>query len=259
MKNKFSLFYVMFLLLFAHDSFAQKEAVKAFDKRQTLPDTTIERNSLEDNNDSLQKWKQSREFGYMNYLDSLLRKRTDMKADTVTLDGATGKVNRQERKTGNFSGLNKWLNNFPLKVFFWILAIFFIAFIFYKVFIKNGLFNKTNNQSAEKEIEEPDIGLSEMLKYDSWIDEAETKKDFNLATRYWYLKTLRNLSDKEMISFSADKTNNEYVQEMATSACQPQFLAITHMYEYAWYGKFLIDKIKYQQLKEAFILFNKKI
>jgi hypothetical protein len=38
-----------------------------------------------------------------------------------------------------------------------------------------------------------------------------------------------------------------------------QFEKLTRNYEYTWYGKFLIDKNKYQYLKEEFILFNEKV
>lgn len=257
MKNKSAFFYVLILLLLAGYAPAQKESVKTFDERKLIQDTLAEKNS--EDNDSLLQWKHSRDFAYMAYLDSLLRKKTDLRVDTVSLDPATGKVNQPPKKGKHLSSLNQLLNSLPLKIFFWALAIFFISFIFYKIFITNGFFKKRSKLPAEKEVEETVMGLSEIPEYDSWINEAEGKNEFNLAIRYWYLKTLKILSDKEMIYFSADKTNSGYVHEMAATGLQPEFASITHHYEYAWYGKFLIDKIKYQRMKEAFILFNKKI
>jgi hypothetical protein len=38
-----------------------------------------------------------------------------------------------------------------------------------------------------------------------------------------------------------------------------EFAKLTRDYEYVWYGKFLIGKTQYQQLKEAFAFFNQKV
>ena len=45
-------------------------------------------------NDSILKWKQGREFDYMAYLDSLLRKEKDLRIDTVSID--KGIVNKKQ-------------------------------------------------------------------------------------------------------------------------------------------------------------------
>lgn len=260
MKSKLVIFSLLtFWMFMGNFSFAQKGHDSISKIRETYNDTLGKRDSLDDENDSLQKWKHSREFTYMNYLDSLLRKKTGLKADTVSIDEATGKVKRPQKKSADYSGLNKFLNSFPLKIFFWLLAIIFISFIFYKIFLKNGIFKRRIKQPGEKEDENFLSGLDESSKYDSLIHEAESKNDFNLSTRFWYLKTLKNLSDKELIYFSPDKTNNEYVQEMESNMHQKLFASLTRNYEYVWYGKFIIDKIKYEQLKSEFILFNKKV
>jgi hypothetical protein len=74
-----------------------------------------------------------------------------------------------------------------------------------------------------------------------------------------YLQSLKKLSDKELILFSPDKTNNNYISELSGRDYQNDFYLLTHNYEYIWYGKFLIDVANYQQLKSQFISFNKKV
>ena len=101
--------------------------------------------------------------------------------------------------------------------------------------------------------------LSEYSTYNILIHEAESKNDFNLAIRYLYLQLLKKLSDSELILFSPDKTNKLYVQELSGKNYQSEFASLTLNYEYVWYGKFSINHNRYQQLKEKFILFNKKI
>src|SRR5665213_3904696 len=56
-------------------------------------DTSLQRSYVKDNHEIL-KWKKSREFAYMHYMDSLLRKQKGLKVDTVSIDEKSGKINR---------------------------------------------------------------------------------------------------------------------------------------------------------------------
>jgi len=116
---------------------------------------------------------------------------------------------------------------------------------------------KTENY-AEEPAEEPEQ-LNEYSAYNSLIIEAESKNDFNLAVRYLYLQSLKKLSDAELILFSPDKTNKMYVQELDNNPYQFDFASLTLNYEYIWYGKFAINRDRYQKLKDDFISFNTKI
>ena len=210
------------------------------------------------NSDTILKWKQSREFAYMHYLDSLLRKEKNLKADTVSIN-ESGQIKRNPRKENNASGLIKVLNSLPLKIFFWTLAVLFICFISYKLFFKNGLFAKRRKKLVAENDEASLQDLEEASKYDALISDAENKNEFNLATRYLFLKTLRSLTDKGFIDFTTDKTNKEYLKEMERHSSYEEFEKLTRNYEYAWYGKFLIDENNYRQLKAGFISFNEKV
>jgi hypothetical protein len=218
---------------------------------------TISQKDLSDN-DTILKWKQSREFAYMHYLDSLLRKEKNLKADTVSIN-ESGQIKRNKTEEKNNSGLIKILNSLPLKIFFWILAVLFISFISYKLFFKNGIWGKKKNRLITENEEGSFEALEEVSKYDALISEAENKNELNLAIRYLFLKTLRSLTDKGFIDFTADKTNKEYLKEMERNAYYNEFQKLTRNYEYTWYGKFLIDENNYQQLKAAFVSFNEKV
>jgi hypothetical protein len=220
-------------------------------------DTSLQKKNLSDNS-QVQKWKESREFSYMRYLDSLLRKQKDLRTDTVSVDEKSGRISRTQRHQRQPSSMNVILNSWPLKLFFWLLAIIFIVFISYKVFFKNGIFASRKPKSIvtnEESLQE----LNEVSAYDNLISEAENKNEYNLATRYWFLKTLKSLSDTGLIHFTSEKTNKEYLREMEQHNYYDEFRELTRDYEYVWYGKFLIDNTKYQKLKEKFHFFNKKI
>jgi hypothetical protein len=220
-------------------------------------DTSLSMQHLKDSLDILD-WKKNREFAYMHYLDSLLRNQKDMRFDTVSVDEKSGMIKRKPNQSRRPTTLTAALNSWPLTIFFWSLAIFFIAFLSYKIFSKNGLFVR----KKEEHIEPEEISLqelNELSEYDSLISEAENKNEFNLATRYLFLKTLKNLSDKEIISFAAEKTNHDYLAEMKHHRYFEDFSKLTRDYEYVWYGKFFIDKEPYQKLKKDFNFFNKNV
>lgn len=233
-----------------------QESQKANPGNTTI-DTSLQKNQIKENLDFL-KWKKNREFAYMHYLDSLLRKQKDLKADTVSIDEKSGTIKRNGRRQNHPSTLNTIFNSIPFQIFFWILAVIFIVFISYKVFFTGGFFSR-----RKKIVEETDEvflpELNEVSEYDALITQAEDKNNFNLAVRYLFLKTLKSLSDKEFIQFTAEKTNKEYLKEMEQNNYFKEFQELTRSYEYLWYGKFLVEKEYYQKLKETFELFNKKV
>lgn len=228
------------------------------DSFQEAVDTGNGKISFEDS-DKINKWKNSREFAYMHYLDSLLRKRKDFKSDTVSINELSGKIIRNNKPEKGPSGFNKMLNSLPLKIFFWALAIIFIVFVGYNVLFKNGIFTEKKRKLIPESGEYLSTELDDLSRYDELISGAENDSDFNLATRYLYLKTLKNLSEKGIINFVSDKTNLDYLNEMRTNDYFEQFQSLTRNYEYLWYGKFLIKEEKYRHLKEEFISFNKKV
>ncbi len=261
---------VALLFFFNSYSFAQKNDETVTDSSTTQVDDSVDDDEyaqgdtlvtkmlFEDDNDSILKWKQSREFAYMGYLDSLLKKQKGLKKDTLNIENGNASRSRSGDVSASTSGSNSFLNSFPLRLFFWVVAIFFIGFILYKLFFAAGLFSKTSVRVEEPGNEAPE-SLDDYDAYNILIREAEAKNDFNLSVRYLYLQSLKKLSDNELIVFSPDKTNNLYVHELAGRNYQQDFSYLTLNYEYLWYGRFAIDKQKYQGLKNDFISFNKKI
>lgn len=235
------------------------QADSANGDNEIAADTVITQTLFSGTNDSILALKKSPEFGYMVYLDSLLRKKTDLKIDTVSIDKGAGSRRNAANTSAQKNNENSFLNSFPVKIFFWAIAIFFIGFVLFKLFFTSGLFTKGNVRPKEEQVIEEPEQLSEFAEYNDLIQEAESKNNFNLAIRYLYLQSLKRLSDRELILFAPDKTNNLYVQELYGQSYQHEFATLTLNYEYAWYGKFAIDSERYQKLKDEFILFNKKV
>jgi cell division protein FtsL len=254
-KNIFPAVFILIMILFTNqNSFCQKNGYA----RDTVlsADSSDVRSFLNNKSDSLTKWKMSREFLYMNYLDSLLRKQKSVKSDTVRINENSGEIKKSQERSNPVA--IRFLNSFPVKIFFWLIAVFFIVFIIYKVVFKNKMFS-INGEKSNKETDDDSLKLNEPSEYDIHISTAETNKDFNLAVRYLYLKTIAILSERELIQFSADKTNREYLSEMESGLLAKDFGLLTHDYEYIWYGKFVIDLHHYDLVKDQFIQFIKKV
>jgi len=83
------------------------------------------------------------------------------------------------------------------------------------------------------------------INFEELIAEALARNDFRRAIRLHFLKLLKELSDKKLISWQLDKTNNDYSIELAKSKYSSKFREIALLYEYIWYGDFQVDESSY--------------
>ncbi|MEP6597018.1 MAG: hypothetical protein ABJA71_13790 [Ginsengibacter sp.] len=238
--------------------YASDEVDSIISNGEIAGDIVITKTSIDTSNDSLQKWKHSPDFGYIIYLDSLLKKETSLRADTVSVDMDTRKK-RRGLASSTQANSNNFLNSFPLQIVLWALAVFFIGFIIYGLLFTDGIFEKRNAKVAVEQIADEPAGLNEYSEYNVLIHEAESKNDYNLSTRYLYLQTLKKLADSDLIQFSPGKTNCSYVKELSNQSYRQEFASLALNYEYVWYGKYIITSSKYREVKDQFILFNKKV
>jgi hypothetical protein len=254
MKNRSIIFLCIFSLACCGKySFAQ-ENVKYEPKTNT--DSIFSSNSLNPETDSIDRFRHSRDFAYMNYIDSLLRKKTFLKTDTVTLrEQAISR--RRQNKPEDHSALNAILNSGPVQLFFWLLAIIFLGFILYNLVIKNSFF-KRERRSKEQDKAGAEPSLSDASNYLSLIEAAERKEDLTLAIRFLFLRMLAVMADKEIINFSPEKTNHDYLKEVPQED-RNSYASLMRNYEYIWYGKFTFGKENYARLKKAFTGFTNKL
>ena len=220
----------------------------------SLADTTLNKYEF-DTNDSVQVYKNQKEFGYIKYLDSLLRNTKGLTVDTFSAGSyerpaRTGR--RAARVPVNIFG------NPVVKIILWVMAVFLIGFLVWKLFLGENFFRRDRrykNSVGEKEEEE----LPDASAYERLIAQAVMNKDYRLAIRYLYLQTLKKLTDSGLLQFSADKTNYQYVKELQGKPYQNDFASITLNYDYVWYGKFEIDENLYARLSDNFRSFNQKL
>ena len=85
------------------------------------------------------------------------------------------------------------------------------------------------------------------VNFETLIEDALKEKNYRLATRYLYLKSLKMLTNKDIIEWHFDKTNSEYLNEIKNENTKSVFKRISYIYDYVWYGEFPIDEAVYNK------------
>ncbi|MGB7394250.1 MAG: DUF4129 domain-containing protein [Pricia sp.] len=102
------------------------------------------------------------------------------------------------------------------------------------------------------------VGLSEeehLIKNEDLqqlVQKALADKNYRLAIRYYYLHLLQLMTEKDIISWELQKTNDDYLREIDNPDLKPSFSKITRWYDYIWYGEFPIDESRYYRAEKAF-------
>lgn len=151
----------------------------------------------------------------------------------------------------------------------WILST--LKWLFYAVLLGGVLmlilkgnlnfsFKPKNNKVDEIISETTAIESAEQLKnigYEDQIERAEEQGNYRLATRLYYLWTLKKLIDDDLIQFHIKKTNKDYCQELVGKTVYGKtvyddFSQCTQYYNYVWFGEFNIDNLMYEKIQSEF-------
>jgi len=101
------------------------------------------------------------------------------------------------------------------------------------------LFGKINTNEIKMIESEEDIS---QINFDELIAAAAERKDYKLAVRYLFLKSLKLLSEKELIELRNNKTNYQYLSEIKNNRISSAFQIATSRFEWIWYGDFPVDE-----------------
>jgi hypothetical protein len=207
-------------------------------------DTSLYKNELNLSYDSIKKWRSLKEYAYTKYLDSLLKsiKKKEVKEPPRPRTGI----------------LSRLFNSDIVTVLLWSVAIAFVLFILYRLFLAEGAF-KRKSKSAKTAAEVEEEIITRESDFDALIRQSLQSGNYRHAVRYQYLRTLHVLAEKNMVQLAPDKTNFQYVSEIANRNHQQPFASLTLNYEYVWYGEFEIDKNLYDKIEGNFKMFNQKI
>ena len=126
-----------------------------------------------------------------------------------------------------------------------------------------NLFNKNNRIGSEEQIVDYHaIDEEEITNNDfpTLINAALRDKNYIMALRLNYLYALKSLEEAELIRWKRDKTNGNYVRELAISPeFQSPFKILTREFEFYFYGKFPFEENQYNNVANAFNNFIEKV
>ncbi len=96
------------------------------------------------------------------------------------------------------------------------------------------------------------------INFDEEIRTAVAAKNYRLAVRLHYLSLLERLDALAVISYSSERTNSDYLHQLANSVYYTPFFSLTRSFEYSWYGKFWLTKDAFERIEEEFLSFTKR-
>jgi hypothetical protein len=120
-----------------------------------------------------------------------------------------------------------------------------------------GLFylSKESKMSGFKELKD-DINE---INFDNLIAEAVSNSNYRIAVRLYYLKSLKLLSDRKLIDWKINKTNQNYVKEIKEEELKKPFEELTNMFEWIWYGEMPIAESVFVKTKNNFLDFQSSL
>jgi hypothetical protein len=133
-----------------------------------------------------------------------------------------------------------------------IIAAFAGVIIWYLAGNRVLVFGKKDKMIADEgkdEIMPEDIFA---INYQKEIDKAAQMGNYRLAVRLMFLRLLKNLSERNLITYKQDRTNFDYLLQLHPTKYYKDFFRITRNYEYSWYGKFEMDDTTYNVIKNDF-------
>ena len=135
-----------------------------------------------------------------------------------------------------------------------------LVYLLIRFFLKvnsNSIIGKAQEKGTVNYSEEEQIIKHENIN--TLISEAIKQKNYRLAIRYYYLLSLKYLTDKQSIEWQPQKTNEDYINEIKEPSLKFDFEHITKIYDYVWYGEFDVNALKFERLKLPFELLHKSI
>lgn len=157
------------------------------------------------------------------------------------------------RKLGDFLSSEAYQNVWQYVLLAAIAAL--VIYLLMRAEVLTFLFPK-KAQSGGLDYENVGENIHE-IDFDKAVDEAINQQNFRLAVRLLYLRTLKHLTDAGQIDYKPDKTNRQYVYELANSPLQSDFESLTRQFEFVWYGDFPVDETRFGLLRQQFRLFDK--
>ncbi len=167
---------------------------------------------------------------------------------------------RQKKKERKIAQEEKWYQSDWFVNLLWFLVVgSFVAILVWFLASSNiKLFRKRPPATANEDSEVTEETIF-ALQYDKEIKQAIANQNYRLATRLWYLRTLKDLAERDIIQYKQDKTNSDYVNELYQTVYHKNFFRLTRSFEYTWYGHFELTADSFDLLQKDFVHFKQQL
>jgi hypothetical protein len=137
-----------------------------------------------------------------------------------------------------------------------VLAGLFLLYILYRVFSDFQYAKKNSLKTVDANpIRQSSEDLEEELDKESLtflIQDAKSNNNYTLAIRYYFLLYLEKLEENKVLIYHRKKTNNDYLNEIKDADRSTQFLKVSYLFEYAWYGKKVVSESDFAEIEAVF-------
>jgi hypothetical protein len=141
-----------------------------------------------------------------------------------------------------------------VRVVFWVLVVgcFVAILVMFLTNSKAWVFKPRAKKIIGEEPEVMDDAEGNIfdIDFDKRINKALDVQDYRLATRLLFLRLLRSMAEKNIIKYSIDKTNLDYLFELGSTKYYKDFSAAARNYEYVWYGNFSMQQGQFAQVRQ---------
>jgi hypothetical protein len=141
----------------------------------------------------------------------------------------------------------------------WLLKILAVIVIVIVIFlIVKALIDKEGQWIFGKNAKKRTIYYSDaeknihLLDFEKLIKESLQSGEKRIVVRYYYLWLLKVMAQNNYIEWDIEKTNSDYLYELQRPIHKEEFMYLSYLYNYIWYGEFEIDEAIFQKTQNRF-------
>lgn len=149
-----------------------------------------------------------------------------------------------------------WFNT----LFWFILIGGFLALLIWFLATSNvSLFRRKLKTTEGENLAEVETENIFEINFENEIQKTISAGNYRLAVRLMYLRTLRDLSLRNVINYTHEKTNSDYLFQLAGSAYYKNFFRLTRNFDYTWYGHFPLSQEIFLVIQKDFESFKQQL
>lgn len=144
-------------------------------------------------------------------------------------------------------------NEGPAPYIRYLIMLLVVAFVIYKIVGGNfsRIFSKNKKIKPRNGLEYNNENIYEE-NLEEKLNTAINNNLFREAIRYYYILLLKELDLHSLIKWEIGKTNRDYQRELLKNHLKDNFISLSGIFEYCWYGRFEIDEMNFTGWQNRF-------